>query len=171
MPIEQKDFADIPVPPQLLCSPSSGGLYSTHEVMVRSYRRQISLSLLGSEKTADHIHETRCIINPAPNTEGYKLFQNMLGKQRRIDYIQADGNCLFRALSKEILGHEKFHHAVRQMLIRHTRESSHLFQRYVFNGTLEAHCKKMEAIGYWSTQVEIYAAANLLKTDIYNNLL
>ena len=104
--------ADIPVPPQYV--PSSGGLYSTHEVMVRSYRRQLSLSLLGSEKTADHIHETRYIINPAPNTEGYKLFQNMLGKQRRIDYIQADGNCLFRALSKEILGHEKFHHTVRQ---------------------------------------------------------
>ncbi len=133
------------VPPQYV--PSSGG-HSTHEVMVRSYRRQ---SLLGSEKTADHIHETRCIINPAPNTEGYKLFQNMLGKQRRIDYIQADGNCLFRALSKEILGHEKFHHTVRQMLIRHTRES---IQRYVFDGTLDAHCKKMEAIGYWGTQVE-----------------
>ncbi len=25
----------------------------------------------------------------------------------------------------------------------------------------------MEAIGYWGTQVEIYAAANLLKTEIY----
>ncbi len=49
-----------------------------------------------------------------------------------------------------------------------TWESSHLFQRYVFDGLMvPLRLTKMEAIGYWGTQVEIYAAANLLKTEIY----
>ena len=134
---------------------------------MRTYRRQLSLALLGSEMTADYIHETRCTLIPPPNTDGYKVLQNMLGKQRRIDYIQGDGNCLFRALSKEILGHEKFHHTIRQILIQHTRINSDYFQKYVFTGTLEAHCRKMENIGCWGSQVEIYAAANLFKVEIY----
>ena len=96
---------------------------------MRSYRRQLSLALLGIDKTAD-VNEARCILHPPPDTEGYKLLQNMLWKQRRID---------FRALSKEILGHEKFHHLIRQTLIQFIRENGHLFQKYVFNGTLEAH--------------------------------
>ena len=103
----------------------------------------------------------------SPPDTGYKLLQNMLGKQWRIDFIQADGNCLFRALSKEILGPETFHHLIRQTLIQFIWEDGHLFQKYVFSGTLEAHCKKMECIGYWGSQVEINAAANLLKANIY----
>ena len=84
-----------------------------HESMVRGYRRHLSLALLGVDKTADNVNEARCILHPPPDTEGYKLLQNMLGKQQRIDFIQANGNCLFRALSKEILGNEKFHHLIR----------------------------------------------------------
>ena len=91
----------------------------------------------------------------------------MLGRQRRIDYIQPDGNCLFRALSKEILGHEKFHHLIRQSLIQFTRENGHLFEKIVFSGTLEAHCKKMECIGCWGSQIEINAVATLLKAKVY----
>ena len=134
---------------------------------MRSYRCQLSLALLGIDKTADNVNEARCILHPPPDTEGYKLLQNMLGKQRRIDYIQADGNCLFRALSKEILGHEKFHHLIRQTLIQYISENGHFFKKYVFSGTLAAHCKKMECIGCWGSQVEINAAANLLKAKIY----
>lgn len=159
------DFADIPIPPQYVRP--SGGLYSTHESSVQSFRRQLSLALLGVDKTADNVNQARCILHPPPDTEGYKVLQNMLGTQRRIDYIQADGNCLFRAISKEILGHEKFHQLIRQTLIQYTKENGHLFQKYVFDGTLEAHCKKMECIGYWGSQVEINAAATLLKTNIY----
>ena len=95
--------------------------------MVQSYRRQLSLALLGIDKTADNVNVARCILHPPPDTEGYKLLQNMLRKQWRIDFIQADNNCLFRALSKEILGHEKFHHLIRQTLIQFIRENGHLF--------------------------------------------
>ena len=135
--------------------------------MVRSYRHQLSLALLGVDKTANNVKEARCILHPPPDTDGYKGLQSMLGKQRRIDFIQADGNCLFRTLSKEILGHEKFHHVIRQVLIQFTKENSNLFQKYVFDGTIEAHCQKMECIGYWGTQVELKAAATLLKANIY----
>ena len=135
--------------------------------MVRDYRRQLSLVLLGVEKTANNVHETKCILHPPPETEGYKGLQSMLGKLQRIDYIQPDGNCFFRAVSKEVLGHEKFHYLIRQILIQFIKENARVFQKYLFEGTLEAHCKKMECIGCWGTQVEINAAATLLKTSIY----
>ena len=85
------DF-DIPIPPQYVRP--SGGIYSTHESMVRRYRHQLSLALLGVHKTADNVSQARCLLHPPPDTEGYKLVQSLLGKQRRIDYIQPDGNCL-----------------------------------------------------------------------------
>ena len=122
---------------------------------------------MGVDKTADNVSQARYLLHPPPDTEGYKVLQSMLGKQRRIDYILPDGNCLFRALSKEILGHEKFHHLIRLTLIQYTRENDNLFQKFVFSGTLEAHCKKMECIGYWGSQIEINAAATLLRAKIY----
>ena len=66
---------------------------------------------------------------------------------------------LFKSTLQGDLGHEKFHHIIRQTLIQYTRENGHLFQKFVFNGTLEAHCKKMECTSYWGSQVEINAAA------------
>lgn len=119
--------------------------------MVRSYRRQLSLTLLGIDRMASNVNEARCILHPPPNTQGYRDLHSMLGQWRRIDYIQADGNCLFRALSKEILGHEKFHHIIRQILIQYIKENGNIFQKYVFDDTIEVHCKKMECIGYWGT--------------------
>ena len=44
--------------------------------------------------------------DPVPATEEYQHLQNIIGEQRKIDYIRGDGNCLFRAISKELLGHE-----------------------------------------------------------------
>ena len=78
----------------------------------------MSYAILGMESTTangDKISYTPC---PVPTTESYKFLERGLGKQCRIDYISPDGNCLFRSLSKELLGHEKFHHLIRQILIR-----------------------------------------------------
>ena len=116
---------------------------------------------------ADNVTEARCTLCPPPDTQGYKELQMMLGKQRRIDYIQGYRDCLFRALSKEMLGHEKFHYLIRQILTKFIKENGRQFEGYVFEGTIEAHCKRMENLGNWGTQVENLAAAKLLRTEIY----
>ena len=36
-----------------------------------------------------------------------------------------------------------------------------------FEGTIEAHSKRMKYLSQWGTQVEIMAAATLLKAEIY----
>ena len=77
----------------------------------------MSYAILGMESTAanvDKISHAPCLV---PTTESYKNLEMDLGKQRRIDYINPDRNCLFRSLSKELLGHEKFHHLIRQILM------------------------------------------------------
>ena len=140
---------------------------STHESLVWAYRVQLSLALLGIDKSADNASEARFTLCPPPDTQGYKELQIMLGRQRRIDHTQGDGNCLFRALSKEMLGHEKFHYLIRQILTQFIKENGRQFQGYVFEGTIEAHSKRMEYLGQWGTQVEIMAAATLLKAEIY----
>ena len=86
----------------------------------------------------------RYTLTPAPRS--YDNLEKTLGKQRRIDYITPDGNCLFRSLSKEILGHQKFHHLIRQYILEFMKEHE---DAYVFG--VKDHCKQMENLGEWGT--------------------
>ena len=104
---------------------------------------------------------------PILTTESYKSLEMSLGKHRRIDHISPDGNCLFRSLSKELLGHEKFHHLIRQILIQFIKENDSKFRAYVNGESVANHCKQIENLGEWGTQAEIFAAATLLKIQIF----
>ena len=130
----------------------------------------MSLILLGKDKafpnTANSTSGHICI-NPPPSTKGYKDIQDMLGQQRRIDHIKGDGNCLFRAISKELLGHEKFHHLVRHFLVHFISANGKQFQEYLSEGKIEAHLQRMRNLGQWGTSVEIFGLATLLKTKVY----
>ena len=46
--------------------------YAQHESMVRSYRHQLSLALLGIDKTADNVNEARCILHQTQDTNYYR---------------------------------------------------------------------------------------------------
>ena len=62
---------------------------------------------------------TNCILSsvcvtPPPTTESYKAILTSLEQQNHtIDNIQGDGNCMFRSLSKELFGSEKYHSDLR----------------------------------------------------------
>ena len=109
------DIPDIPVPPEYM---PPWHTWPRHEAFARAYRRELSLIILGEDKIFANTAATATghIINPPPSTKVYNDLQKVLGKQRRIDCIQRDGNCLFRAMSKELLGHEKFHYLIRLLL-------------------------------------------------------
>lgn len=103
--------------------------------------------------------------DPIPSTKEYRDLQDMLGGERIIDHINSDGNCLFRSISKELLGHEKFHHVLRRITIQFMKVNLEQFKEY--HDSMEAHLQKMVNLGVWGTSAEIYAIATLLQVDIF----
>ena len=166
MKLPGSDIPDIPVPPEYM---PSGHTWPRHEAFARAYRRELSLIILGEDKIFANTAATATghIINPPPSTKVYNDLQKVVGKQRRIDCIQRDGNCLFRAMSKELLGHEKFHYLIRLLLVQFITANSTQFQEYHNEGKIEAHASRMSNLCVWGTSVELYSAATLFKTDIY----
>ncbi|XP_063436424.1 uncharacterized protein LOC134717858 [Mytilus trossulus] len=85
--------------------------------------------------------------------------------------IIADGNCLFRAISYAVSHTQIFHEKVRQDIIKHSLSISNHLTSLLENqyGTVEEHIsgRKMRENNSWGTALEIIAAADLLKTDIY----
>ncbi|XP_063446963.1 uncharacterized protein LOC134726488 [Mytilus trossulus] len=85
--------------------------------------------------------------------------------------IIADGNCLFRAISYAVSHTQVFHKKVRQDIIKHSLSISNHLTSLLENqyGTVEEHIsgRKMRENNSWGTALEIIAAADLLKTDIY----
>ena len=90
----------------------------------------------------------------------------MLDKERKIDHIRGDGNCLFRALSKELLGHEKFHYIIRRLIVQFMSCNLNRFQQYC-DQEIETYISKMASLGTWGTSTELYAIATLLQLDVY----
>ena len=127
----------------------------------------MSYAILEMESTTANVDKISYTPCPIPTTESYKFLEMGLGKQRRIDHISPDGNCLFRLLSKELLGHEKFPHLMRQILMKFIKENDSKFRAYVIGESVENHCKRIENLGEWGTQAEIFAAATILKIQIF----
>ena len=83
------------------------------------------------------------IMPPCPGTTSF-LYANKLAKyQQFIDVIVGDGNCFFRAISKELFGSEKFHNDLRQILTKFTMHNPTLFQALDFTNNFTKHCNRM----------------------------
>lgn len=110
----------------------------------------------------------RSIRHP-PSDHVYRQIENSLAKiSRRIDQISGDGNCLFRALSKEVFGSERFHCWLRNRIVDFMADNSPLFDQIRINDeTMEAHLRRMRADGIWATTLELFAAASFFEKNIY----
>ena len=84
-----------------------------------------------------------------------------------MDYIRGDGNCFFRALSKEMYGTEDYHAEWREAVCDVIGSHPHVFRQYVDGGKVASHVKEMRALGTWATTCEIYATATLLQREVY----
>ena len=163
-------FGDVPVPAAHVASlnRAAGVMFtSTYESVVWSYRRLVCSAIFGMENVTRFVDKFSYTVCPIPNSESYRKLEMYLGNSCRIDHIKPDGNCLFRALAKELLGHEKFHYLIREILMKFIKENKHAFSAYVFDESLEKHCERTQNLGEWGTQAEIFAAATLLKAEIY----
>ncbi|XP_046577356.1 uncharacterized protein LOC124285213 [Haliotis rubra] len=108
-------------------------------------------------------------VTPTPSYPVYRYLKSKLASDgRQIDYIRGDGNCFFRALSKEIYDSEEFHEDVRQAVVDLVEKFPREFEQFLDTGTqMPDHIKEMRKTSTWASSAEIYAAATLLQRDIY----
>ena len=82
--------------------------------------------------------------------------------------MRGDGNCLFRAFSYIVFGVQSFHVLVRDYILDYMRTNASKFTsiepRGVRNYIRES---SMDNVGTWGSEVEIFAFATMLNTDIY----
>jgi hypothetical protein len=84
--------------------------------------------------------------------------------------IQGDGNCLFRAVSRFLFGHENFHVQIRSAICAFMSQNSPVFQTYVngpFDDYLQIMSKTDGSIDSWGTHTEIFALATMIQADVY----
>ncbi|XP_076457257.1 uncharacterized protein LOC143291293 isoform X2 [Babylonia areolata] len=88
---------------------------------------------------------------------------------RQVDYIRGDGNCFFRALSKEMYGSEDYHAEWREAVCDLIGAHPRVFCQFVDPGpgSLERHVGFMRRPGTWATSCEIYGTATLLRREVY----
>lgn len=108
------------------------------------------------------------IITPPPSYPIYDYLQPRLASiGRKVDYIRGDGNCLFRAISKELYGTEDYHVDCRQEVCNLIEEYPNVFNQYIDGADVARHVEQMRVLGTWATTCEIYAVATLLQRQVY----
>ena len=114
------------------------------------------------------------ILLPNLHTEtktGYEILQPFLNKQgREPDKVIGDGNCLFRALSRNITGVEDHHLLLRKAISDFEENNPVLFtglSSAIIQVPLQEHLKRIKKPYVWGTTLEIFAAASLLQMDVY----
>jgi len=119
------------------------------------------------------ITEEQCRSNsitpPSSNNQAYPLAMLLSKQNRSIDIIISDGNCFFRAISKELFGEEKHHERLRTILVEYIKLNRRNFQQYMSHGSgsITGHCNSMQKLGVFATQVEIHALSTFLQIPVY----
>lgn len=81
--------------------------------------------------------------------------------------VEGDGNCFFRAISMCITGSENEHMRVRELITKHVEENPDTYRTFLQSrGGMNQYLRVMRRSREWATDVEILAAATLLKTVI-----
>ncbi|CAG2192523.1 unnamed protein product [Mytilus edulis] len=95
-----------------------------------------------------------------------------IGTPLKSKQITADGNCLFRAISYAVSNRQENFKQIRNELVRHMLRHSHQFNSFLDSETVNEYMKRTNMIedNVWGTELEIIAAADLLKTDIFTYL-
>ncbi|XP_022172073.1 uncharacterized protein LOC111034936 [Myzus persicae] len=83
--------------------------------------------------------------------------------------IKGDGNCLYRALSYWITGIEDNHMEIRKRIAEVVKTNKNIHNYIGGDDDISIYLEKnkIDNDGVWGTDVEIFAAAQLLKTSIY----
>ncbi|XP_065653804.1 uncharacterized protein LOC136080718 [Hydra vulgaris] len=106
-----------------------------------------------------------------PYKKGFAIRKKklQLGKPIKVDKMEGDGNCLFRALSQEVCLSQEFYKILRQLAINTLLKAEYrnAFDAYISKLVIKyISDSKMDTDHIWGTDVEIYALATALDTPI-----
>jgi len=109
---------------------------------------------------------------PVSTANNERRFKKPLGEPLAVQQIVGDGNCFFRAISYEVTLSEEHHlffrtaacNVLRDKRYKASFESKHIPNQLSANEYIKQ--MKMEKLGTWATDVEIFALAQLLNTRI-----
>ncbi len=94
----------------------------------------------------------------------HALDSQLRNKQLTTQDVAGDGNCLFRALSVCLYGHENEHTVLRASIAKHIlSDNSSVMPRY---GELSKHVNNISKNGVWVGESVIVAAADYLQREI-----
>ena len=100
--------------------------------------------------------------------ETMQMVSFLTASGRRFDLAKPDGNCLFRALSKQLCGDPENNGLLREVLTNYVSSNPTLFSGWTTDcQSIEQHVTEMKRQGQWGSQLEIKAAATLFKKTIY----
>ena len=79
-----------------------------------------------------------------------------------------DGNCLFRSISHQIYGTEKYHSILRLKCVEYLRSESNYYKDFIPGGMskFEEYCTKMSKDGKWGDNLEIQAFFEIYQRPI-----
>ncbi|TDH73757.1 hypothetical protein CCR75_003625 [Bremia lactucae] len=80
--------------------------------------------------------------------------------------IRKDGNCLFRALSDQLYGHDRRHLELRRRLVDFIDLKRAFFTPLLKGRGVEEYCARLREAGEWGGHLELVAASRLLGIDI-----
>ena len=85
-----------------------------------------------------------------------------------VNHIVGDGNCLFRTVSNPVSGSQEHHAILRRLTIAKMHDMGRKFNKITGqNATKYVEETKMNQLGVWGTDVEIFALSALVKTYIF----
>lgn len=86
--------------------------------------------------------------------------------QAKIQPVQADGNCQFRALSAQLYGDEKHHSALRAQVVEQLRCKRERYEPYIHGVSYDDYLTRMARDAEWGDNVSLQAASDALGCPI-----
>ena len=110
-----------------------------------------------------------------PTYQQYKctgISEELIKSGRVINATKADGNCLFRALCKGVVGTEDFHYSMRAVLFQFIANNSNIFLPHIKAKhpcikSVNDYCSEKSKDGSWGTDIEILAASTMLQIPVF----
>uniref|UniRef100_A0AAV1UCS7 OTU domain-containing protein n=1 Tax=Peronospora matthiolae TaxID=2874970 RepID=A0AAV1UCS7_9STRA len=102
------------------------------------------------------------------NDEALELMRKQLNSIGcKLHEVEADGNCLFRALADQIFGDQTQHQQARDEIVEYMEHQREDFEPFMEDEEkFEKYCERMRSDGTWGGNQELYAAARLFQVYV-----
>ena len=135
---------------------------SVQDIIPPTQQDRMDISLvLGLELSCDPAN------NPSTRDHSYRFFLRQHHSRSQIDVMGMDGNCFFRAISKETLGTECHHSEIRRLICNFMESHPLTFSSWFYGNDFIDHIRTMRQDRVWAEEVELIATASYFNTPIW----